>query len=132
MGRLRVAVVGAGHFGKHHVRILSGMEDVDLVAVCDADAALAGERAEAYGTTAVSSPEELPDDLDAAVVAVPTESHLAVAEPLLRRGVAVLVEKPLARDLSEAEAICRRGEGRSSRWGTWSGSTPRSWPPGST
>lgn len=110
METLRVAVVGAGHFGKHHVRILSALEGVSLVAVCDADEARAREMAGKYGTMALRDPEDLPADLDAVVVAVPTKYHAEVAVPLLARGVACMVEKPLARDVLEAEAICRAAE----------------------
>lgn len=110
MRTLRVAVIGAGHFGKHHVRILSGLEGAELVAVCDADPARAQERGEAHGVPWISDPVELPDDLDAAVVAVPTKYHLTVAEPLLNRGVAVLVEKPLAPSVEEAGALCEAAE----------------------
>ncbi len=109
-GRLKVAVVGAGHFGKHHVRILSGLPEVDLVGVCDPDGARAKELAEKFGSKPLSSVAELPPDLDAAVVAVPTRLHAEVAVPLLARGVSCLVEKPLARNVEEAEAICAAAE----------------------
>ena len=110
MRALRVAVIGAGHFGRHHVRILSGMEGVDLVAICDRDAAKAAELGTQFGIPFLTDVADLPGDLQAVVVAVPTEVHREVAEPLLRRGIAALVEKPLARDLAEAEALCRAAE----------------------
>ncbi len=107
---MRVAVVGAGHFGRHHVRILSGLPGVTLAAVCDRDPDRRREIREEYGVPAVAEAEDLPPDLDAVVVAVPTESHLAVAGPLLERGISALVEKPLARDGKEAEALCEAAE----------------------
>jgi len=106
MRALRVAVVGAGHFGRHHVRILSGLPGAELAVVCDIDPERAREMGDTYGVPISTDPADLPDDLDAAIVAVPTKHHLTVAGPLLRRGVAVLVEKPLAKNLAEAKALC--------------------------
>ncbi|MHC4473002.1 MAG: Gfo/Idh/MocA family protein, partial [Planctomycetota bacterium] len=110
MDTLRAAVIGAGHFGNYHARILSKMDGVELVAVCDRDPRRAKEVGESHSAPYLTDPADLPDDLDAIVVAVPTEHHLEVAEPFLRRGVATLVEKPIAQDLEEAEAICRAAE----------------------
>lgn len=99
---LRMAVVGVGHLGRHHARLLAAMPGVTLVGVADANAARAAEIAAASGTTAFTDWRALPD-VDAATVATPTESHLEVAEGLLSRGVHVLVEKPLARSVAEAD-----------------------------
>lgn len=99
---LRMAVVGVGHLGRHHARLLAAMPGVTLVGVADANAARAAEIAAASGTTAFTDWRALPD-VDAATVATPTESHLEVAEGLLARGVHVLVEKPLARSVAEAD-----------------------------
>ncbi len=103
--RLRVAVVGVGHLGRHHARLLAAMPDVDLVAVADIDAARAAEIAAAQQTTAVANWQSLPAGLDAVTVAVPTEAHVAVALGLIERGVHVLVEKPLARSVAEADTL---------------------------
>ena len=94
---MRVVVAGAGHFGRHHIRILSGMQGVDLVAAVDPDPVRAKEHCEPYGVPILPDLESLPEDIDAAVVAAPTEHHVQVATSLLSRGVSVLVEKPLAR-----------------------------------
>src|SRR5689334_9047983 len=102
---LRFAVVGVGHLGRHHARILSARPEVTLAGVVDINAARAEEVAASVGTRALA-PESLADaELDAVVIAVPTDVHAAVAVPLLRRGVAALVEKPLARSLDEADAL---------------------------
>ena len=102
---LRVAVVGVGHLGRIHARIFAAMRGVRLVGVADAD----GERAQALarelGCEAWADARELPEELDAASVAVPTRAHAAVAVPLLERGIPLLVEKPLAATLAEADAI---------------------------
>lgn len=99
---LAVGVVGVGHLGRHHARILGAMSGVRLVAVAD----LMIDRAQAAaGTTqaeAVSDYRMLLDRVDAVVVAVPTVEHLSVARPFLERGIAVLVEKPMAASLAEA------------------------------
>ena len=103
--RLRVAVVGVGHLGRHHARLLAAMPNVELVAVADTDPARAAEIAAAHQTTAVHDWRSLPGDLDAVTVAVPTEAHVAVALGLIERGAHVLVEKPLARSVAEADAL---------------------------
>jgi predicted dehydrogenase len=88
---LRVAVVGVGHLGRHHARILAGLDGVSLVGVVDRDLARATEIAAAHGTAAWADTSDLPE-VDAVTIAVPTESHAAEARPFLERGVAVLVE----------------------------------------
>jgi predicted dehydrogenase len=103
-GALRVAVIGVGHLGRHHARILAALDGVTLAAVVDTSEARAREIAEPLGAPAVTDVAAL-GDVDAVVVAVPTEAHAAVAIPFLRRGIAALVEKPLARSLAEADAI---------------------------
>lgn len=102
--RQRVAVVGVGHLGRIHARILARHPRAELVAVVDADEARAAEVAAELGCRALGDCGDL-HDLDAAVVAVPTTLHEAVAIPLLQRGVACLVEKPLAPDLAAADRI---------------------------
>lgn len=103
---LRIAVAGAGHLGTHHARILSEIPGVELVAVVDRDLERAASVTAKYGGRPVADTLALIDArLDAVVVAVPTEAHHDVAVPLLERGVSVLVEKPLARSLDEADRI---------------------------
>lgn len=109
----RVAVIGVGHLGRHHARILATLDDVTLAAVVDADLARAEEVALAHGTRALTDPD--PSQLaamgiDAAVVAVPTEAHAAVALPLLRRGIPVLIEKPLTTTLAQADEVIAAAE----------------------
>jgi predicted dehydrogenase len=104
-GRLRVAVIGVGHLGRHHVRLLAPMPRVELVAAVD----LVGDRARAAveGTTA----EALEDyrailgRVDAVTIAVPTSGHVSIAVECLQRGVHVLVEKPIASSIAEADAM---------------------------
>ena len=100
---IRVAVIGVGHLGRHHARILSNLEGAQLAAVVDIIPERAAEIAAAAGTRAVGDSRELLDRVDAVTVAVPTELHRAVALPFLERGIPVLVEKPMARSLAEAD-----------------------------
>ena len=102
---VRVAVAGVGHLGRHHARILAALPGVTLVGVVDTNAARAEEIAAQVGTRAYPSLADLAGQLDAVSVAVPTESHAVVAEPLLAAGVSVLVEKPMARSLDEADRL---------------------------
>jgi predicted dehydrogenase len=105
MARLRLAVVGVGHLGKEHARILAGLPDVQLVGVADLNAAQAAAVALRCGTRAVGDYRALLGQVDAAVVAVPTVGHHAVAADFLRRGIPVLVEKPLADDPARADEL---------------------------
>jgi predicted dehydrogenase len=102
---LRVAVVGVGHLGKHHARILSTLQGVDLVAVVDKNPARAEEIAAASRTAALTDASQLDGRVDAVTLAVPTELHHEISLPFLRAGIPVLVEKPMARTLTEADAM---------------------------
>lgn len=102
---LHAAVVGVGHLGRHHARILSSMPDVRLAAVVDVNEARAREIAAGTGAAVCADVRDLADRIDLASVAVPTESHREVAGWLMDHGIPVLVEKPLARSVAEADAI---------------------------
>jgi predicted dehydrogenase len=99
----RVAVIGVGHLGRHHARILGALEGVALTAVVDTIRVRAQEAAAASGAAVVEDYREVFDLVDAVVVAVPTELHHEVARAFLERGIAVLVEKPMARTIMEAD-----------------------------
>jgi predicted dehydrogenase len=105
MSRLRLAVIGVGHLGKEHARILAGMPDVELVGVADVNAAQAEAVAQRCGTRAFADYRALLPLADAAVIVVPTVHHHAVTTEFLRRGISVLVEKPLAADLAQADEL---------------------------
>jgi len=91
--------------GRHHVRLLTDLLEPRSVVVFDADAARAEGVAAEHGATVAAGLEELAEAVDLAVVAVPTVDHLDVAERLIEAGVHVLVEKPIAVDLSQADAM---------------------------
>jgi predicted dehydrogenase len=103
--RLKVAVIGAGHLGKHHARLLGGLDGAQLVAVADIDAERARTSASPAGARATTDYRELFDTVDAVSIAVPTELHHQVALPFLERGKGVLVEKPMARSVAEADEL---------------------------
>ncbi|NDH93591.1 MAG: hypothetical protein EBZ13_03455 [Planctomycetia bacterium] len=105
MGEIRVGVIGCGHLGKIHARLLAGREDCQLVGVVDPAFAVAREVAEAHGCEAFADPQELVGRVDAAIVAAPTGLHAEVAIPLLKQGVDLLIEKPLAASVEDARAI---------------------------
>jgi predicted dehydrogenase len=102
---VRIAVIGVGALGKHHARILAGLPGAELAGVVDTNEARAREIAATAGVPWAASADALPWPVDAVTVAVPTESHLRIALPFLERAIAVLVEKPLARDTAEARRM---------------------------
>ena len=101
----KVAVVGVGHLGRHHARLWARQPGVELVAVVDRDKGRAKEVAEPLGAKAFTDLKDLPEGIQAASVAVPTEAHLKTASLLLERGIPVLVEKPMTPTAADAEAL---------------------------
>jgi predicted dehydrogenase len=102
---LKIAVIGVGHLGRHHARILSSLPGVTLVAVVDRNRARAEEIAAANGTRALTEYRDLLGEVDAVTIAVPTELHAEIGCAFLAAGVPALIEKPLARTLEEADAL---------------------------
>lgn len=108
---LDIAVVGAGALGQHHARILAGLEGARLAAVCDKNPARAEEIGSKWGAPWVTDVNALPE-VDGVVVAAPTTLHREICEGLLRRGIGVLCEKPMAATVEECRAILNaRDEG---------------------
>ena len=103
--KIRVAVVGSGEFGRNHVRVYREMSCVELAGVFDKDEARAKSIAQEFGVRAFNQLEELRGVVDAASVAVPTVEHAAVGCRLMEMGIDVLVEKPMASTLGEADAL---------------------------
>jgi predicted dehydrogenase len=112
MTALRVAVVGVGHLGQHHARLLAAMDGVELVAVVDTKTARAEEIAARHGTAAFTDATALAGRVDAVSIATPTASHVAIALPFVEAGVPVLVEKPLASSLADADALLAAADRR--------------------
>jgi predicted dehydrogenase len=99
---IRVAVIGVGALGKHHARILAALPDAELVGIVDINEVRAREIGGLVNAPPFTQASDVIGRVDAVTIAVPTESHVSVALPFLQRGIGVLVEKPLARNSSEA------------------------------
>jgi predicted dehydrogenase len=98
-------VVGAGALGFHHTRILRGVPGAQLVGFHDANPERAAKVSAELGVDAFDSLDALLDKVQAVSIAVPTPAHYAVAAPALERGLHVLIEKPIAATLEEADAL---------------------------
>ena len=109
---MRAVVVGVGHLGKHHARILASLPGVTLAGVVDTDLERAGQIAAERGTTAYADVSQVPGKIDVAVVAVPTESHARIVQGLLESGVHTLVEKPITQTVAEADALIAAAKSR--------------------
>jgi predicted dehydrogenase len=99
---LRVAVIGIGHLGKHHVRLLAQIDGAQLVAAVDTQQERAEAAAQGTSARVLTDYRELFGQVDAVTIAVPTESHRDIALAFLERGTSVLVEKPMTRTVAEA------------------------------
>ena len=104
-GKVRVAVVGTGEFGRNHARVYREIHNAELVGVYDKDSARAQAAASEFRTHAFASLDELAGRADAASVAVPTAEHATIGCRLMEMGLDVIVEKPMAKSLAEADAL---------------------------
>lgn len=102
---MRAVVIGVGHLGKHHARILASLPGVTLAGVVDTNQERAAQIAAERGTTAYADVRDVPGKIDLAVVAVPTESHAAIASTLIAAGIHTLVEKPVTQTVAEADGL---------------------------
>ena len=102
---VRVAVLGAGYLGRFHAQKYAALDGVELVAVVDKDRERAERVAAECGCGAETAPAAVAGRVDAASVVVPTSLHHEVAAPLLRAGVHVLLEKPIASTLDQADDL---------------------------
>jgi predicted dehydrogenase len=103
--KIRVAVVGAGDFGRNHARVYRELSEAELVGVVDPNAERAAKIAAEFSTNVFPDIESLAGLVDAASVAVPTVAHARTGCRLLELGIDVLVEKPMAASLSEADDL---------------------------
>ncbi|HSE59889.1 MAG TPA: Gfo/Idh/MocA family oxidoreductase [Nitrospiraceae bacterium] len=107
MPKIRTGVIGVGHLGQHHARLYAALPESELIGVFDADPERARLMAERHGGLAFSRLDELIDSVQAVSVAVPTTAHYEVTKRCLDRGRHVLVEKPIAARLAEAQELVR-------------------------
>ncbi len=105
MSRLRVAVVGVGHLGQHHARIASSTDGAELVAVVDPSAERGNEIAGKFQTRWVPRLTDILSEVDAVQIAAPTGLHHGIGLEVLKAGKHLLMEKPLAANLVEGEAL---------------------------
>ena len=106
MSGLRVGVIGAGAWGRNHVRTLAAMAEVDLTAVCDVSAVIRERTARAFpGVFVTDSVDALLDRVDAVVVATTARTHAALGIRALEAGKPVLIEKPFALTAADAVAL---------------------------
>ena len=108
--KTRVAVVGAGDFGRNHVRVYKELDNAHLVGLVDANPARAQAVAAEFGTQVLPGVEALAGHVDAVSLAVPTIEHARLGCRLLEQGMDVLVEKPMAASLGEADDLIRAAE----------------------
>jgi predicted dehydrogenase len=108
----RIGVIGVGHLGSLHAKMLADMPGVRLSGVYDADPARTAEVALRYGTRAEGTLDALLDSADAVTIATTTNAHCAVALRALERGKNVFVEKPITQTVAEADALCTAASGR--------------------
>ena len=105
MTPLRVGVIGVGYLGKFHAEKYARMKDVELVGVVDILAERAERVGTEFGTDSFTDHRDFIDQVDAVSVVVPTPLHFAISRDFLEHGVDVLIEKPIAETLEEAEAL---------------------------
>ncbi len=112
-GKPRVAAIGVGSLGRHHGRNYAELRDqgrVELAGVCDVNADTAAKLSQEYGCVSFTDWRDLLDKVDAVSIATPTETHAEIACAFLERGVHVLVEKPIALTLDEADSMIAAAE----------------------
>jgi predicted dehydrogenase len=108
--QIRTGVIGVGNMGQHHARILATLPGSHLVGIADPDEARAQEVASRYGVQAYTDYRELLQQVEAVSIAAPTTLHYEIGQVCLAQGVHVLMEKPLASSLSEAQALTQAAQ----------------------
>lgn len=111
MSRLKIGVIGAGAWGKNHVRTLAGMADVELACVCDANPRTRDRLTAQYPDTFVTDdPAALLGRVEAVVIAAPAPAHASLALQAVAARIPALVEKPFALSVADAEAMVEAAE----------------------
>src|SRR5262245_26971487 len=107
---IRIGLIGAGKIGSHHARILSRLPDVQYIGACDTNLWRAQLAVWRFGGLAFRNHLDILKQIDAAIIAVPTESHFEVGKAALEMGVHCLIEKPLAASVEEAKELLELSE----------------------
>ena len=108
--KLKVGVFGVGALGEHHARIYSGLDSAELAGVYDINAKRAAEIARKYGTISFGNIEELASIIEAASIVVPTDKHFQLFTQLEKHNIHMLMEKPIAASLEEAEKMTQTAQ----------------------
>jgi predicted dehydrogenase len=112
MKKLRVGVVGVGHIGRNHARLYAELPGAQFAAVYDTDQARALQVADEFRVPAVASLQEFMEQVDAASVATPTNTHFEIAQKLLTQGKHLLIEKPIAENTAHASELAELAAAR--------------------
>jgi predicted dehydrogenase len=104
---IKIGVLGAGHLGKIHIRLLKEIENFEFVGFYDPDEENSKKVAEEYNTKAFSSITELLDSIDAVDIVTPTISHFDCAVDAIKKGKHVFIEKPVTTTVEEAEELIK-------------------------
>lgn len=111
MERLNIGVIGVGHLGSLHTKMLAEIADVRLAGIHDIDRQKANRIAGEYGTMQYQDLDQLLSICDAVTVATPTTTHFAVARAAIEKGKHVFIEKPITESIKEADELCRLAAG---------------------
>lgn len=107
---IRIGLLGAGHLGKIHLKLLKEVSEFSLIGFYDSDPEIRQAVAEKFGITAFDTAQELMEQVDAVDIVTPTLSHFECAETALTQGKHVFIEKPLTHTVEEAEALLKLSE----------------------
>jgi predicted dehydrogenase len=110
--KLRVGVIGAGHLGAIHARLLRSIDDVQLVGIVDPQPEARRRVAAETQTAEFADHRELIGKIDAAIVAASTEHHYWLGQELAEAGIHLFLEKPMTRTVAEADALLRATQAR--------------------
>jgi predicted dehydrogenase len=102
MDKIKTAVIGTGHLGKHHTRILKQIPGAELIGICDRDENSRNEISSKWDVAGFADYRELMDRVDAVIIATPTITHHEICVEFLQSGIHVFVEKPIAHNLDQA------------------------------
>jgi predicted dehydrogenase len=110
MDKVKVGIIGVGYLGTQHARILSYLEEAELIGVADIDFKKAMVIGNRHGVKYYDNYEDMLDEIDAGIVATPTSEHFAISMKLLKKGKSVLVEKPITETVEQAEKLVSAAE----------------------
>lgn len=112
MSQLRTAVIGAGHLGRIHAKLLGQVDGAELVAISDPVDSARDAAGKQFGVPTFADYRDCIDQIDAAVIAAPTDYHAEIAKTLLKAGKHLMVEKPLASDSTDAQRLAMLASAR--------------------